>query len=93
MKTRRRTPRPAHTQVAVRCGKILRTISEYLDNNLPKSACAVVRKHLGDCPTCERVVHSLKRTINLCRKADVARLTASDKTRLRKEILAAVSRL
>jgi len=39
------------------------------------------------------VVRSLKRTINLCRKADVARLTASDKTRLRKEILSAVSRL
>jgi len=55
--------------------------------------CAEIRKHLGACPKCERVVRSLKRTINLCRKADVARLTASDKTRLRRAILTAVSRL
>lgn len=38
-------------------------------------------------------MRSLKRTINLCRKTDVARLTVSDKTRLRKAILTAVSRL
>ena len=55
--------------------------------------CAEIRKHLDACPKCELVVRSLKRTINLCKKADVARLTASDKTRLRKEILTAVSRL
>lgn len=93
MKTRRRTPRPSRTQAAVHCRKILRTISEYLDNDLPKSACAVIRKHLGACPKCDGVVRSLKRTINLCRKADVARLTASDRARLRKEILSAASRI
>ncbi|HEX9743772.1 MAG TPA: zf-HC2 domain-containing protein [Nitrospiraceae bacterium] len=93
MKTTRRTPRTPRRRSTVHCRKILRTISEYLDNDLPKSACAVIRKHLGACAKCERVVRSLKRTINLCRKADVARLTASDKTRLRKEILSAVSRL
>lgn len=93
MKTRRRTPRPSRTQAAARCRKILRTISEYLDNDLPKSACKVIRRHLGACPECDGVVRSLKRTINLCRKADVARLTAADKTRLRKEILSAAARL
>lgn len=93
MKTRRRTPRSARSHSTVHCRKILRTISGYLDNDLPKSACAVIRKHLGVCPKCERVVRSLKRTINLCKRADVGRLTASDKTRLRKEILSAVSRL
>lgn len=93
MTTRRRTTRTPRRQSIVHCRKILRTISEYLDNDLPKSMCAEIRKHLGACSKCERVVHSLKRTINLCKRADVARLTASDKTRLRKEILAAVSRL
>ena len=93
MTNRRRTTRTPHRHSTVRCRKILRTISEYLDNDLPKSMCAEIRKHLGACLKCERVVHSLKRTINLCKKADVARLTTSDKTRLRKEILTAVSRL
>jgi anti-sigma factor RsiW len=77
----------------VRCRKILQAISGYLDNDLPKSMCAEIRRHLGACPKCERVVHSLKRTINLCRKADVARLTAAAKTRLRNQILSAASRL
>lgn len=93
MKTRRQTPRRPRKHSTVRCRKILRTISGYLDNDLPKSACAMIRKHLDVCMKCERVVRSLKRTINLCKRADVARLTASDKTRLRKEILSAVSRL
>ncbi len=93
MTTGRRTTRTPRRHSAVHCRKILRTISEYLDNDLPKSMCAEIRKHLGACVKCERVVHSLKRTINLCKKADVARLTAAGKTRLRKEILSAVSRL
>ena len=93
MTTRRRTTRKPHRHSKAQCLKILRTISGYLDNDLPKSMCAEIRKHLGACPKCERVVRSLKRTINLCKRADVARLTALDKTRLRKEILTAVSRL
>jgi anti-sigma factor RsiW len=93
MTRRRRTARPGHRHSSVHCRKILRAISGYLDDDLPKSMCAAIRRHLGDCLKCERVVRSLKRTINLCRKADVARLTASDKTRLRKAILTAVSRL
>jgi anti-sigma factor RsiW len=93
MTTRRRTPRAPHRRSTVQCRKLLRTISEYLDNDLPRPMCAEIRKHLGACPKCELVVRSLKRTINLCKKTDVARLTASDKTRLRKEILTAVSRL
>lgn len=53
----------------------------------------MIRRHLGACPKCARVVQSLKRTIDLCKKADVARLTAAEKSRLHKEILTAVSRL
>jgi hypothetical protein len=92
MSTRRRTTRTARHSKA-QCRKILRTLSEYLDNDLPKSVCREIRKHLGLCPKCELFVHTLKRTINLCKKADVARLTASDKTKLRKEILSAASRV
>lgn len=92
MSTRRRTTRTTrHSKV--QCRKILRTLSEYLDNDLPKSVCREIRKHLGLCPKCEVFVHTLKRTIALCQKADVARLTASDKTKLRKEILTAASRV
>lgn len=92
MGTRRRTTRTAR-HPAIRCRKILRTLSEYLDNDLPKSVCREIRKHLDLCPKCEVFVRTLKRTINLCKKADVARLTASDKSKLRKEILTAASRV
>jgi anti-sigma factor RsiW len=92
MSTRRRTTRTARHST-VQCRKILRTLSEYLDNDLPQSVCREIRRHLGLCPKCEVFVRTLKRTIALCRKADVARLTASDKTKLRKEILSAASRV
>ncbi|MGH8247976.1 MAG: anti-sigma factor family protein [Gammaproteobacteria bacterium] len=92
MSTRRRTTRMARHSKA-QCRKILRTLSEYLDNDLPKSVCREIRKHLGLCPKCEVFVHTLKRTIDLCQKAEVTRLTASDKTKLRKEILTAASRV
>src|SRR5574341_1519780 len=92
MSTRRRMTQTArHSKV--RCRKILRTLSEYLDNDLPKSVYREIRKHLGLCPKCEVFVQTLKRTINLCQKSDVARLTESDKTKLRKEILTAASRV
>jgi len=93
MTTRRHTNRTPNRHSGAQCRKILRTLSEYLDNDLPKAVCREIRKHLDLCPKCDVFVHTLKRTINLCRKSDVARLTASDKTRLRKEILTAVSRL
>lgn len=93
MATRRRASRTPARPSAAQCRRILRAISAYLDNDLPKSACAMIRRHLGVCLTCERVVRSLKRTINLCKKAEVARLTAAEKLRLRKEILTAASRL
>lgn len=93
MTTRRRTARTPHRHSKVRCRKILRTLSEYLDNDLPKSVCREIRKHLDLCPKCEVFVQTLKRTINLCQKSDVARLTESDKTKLRKEILSAASRV
>jgi hypothetical protein len=91
MSTKRRTTRTARHS-PIQCRKILRTLSGYLDNDLPKSVCREIRTHLGLCPKCEVFVRTLKRTIALCRKADVARLTASDKTKLRKEILTAAAR-
>ncbi len=93
MTTRRRTVRTPRRHSGAQCRKILRTLSEYLDNDLPKSVCRVIREHLELCPKCEVFVHTLKRTINLCRKSDVARLTASDKMKLRKEILSAAASL
>lgn len=93
MTTRTRTARIPHRHSKAQCLKILRTLSEYLDDNLPKSICKEIRKHLGACSKCERFVRSLKRTINLCQRADVSRLTPSDKRKLRNEILNAVARL
>lgn len=93
MTTRRRPIRKSHRHSDAECRKILRTLSEYLDDDLPKSVCREIRRHLDLCPKCDVFVHTLKRTINLCRKSDVARLTASDKAKLRKEILSAASHL
>jgi len=92
MPTRRAASRTAR-RPTVSCRKVLRAISRYLDNDLPASGCDVIKKHLDQCLKCDRFVHSLRRTINLCRKTDVARLASADKTKLRNRILAAAARL
>lgn len=89
----RRTAHRTSRRPTVSCRRVLRAISQYLDNDLPASGCEVIKRHLAQCLKCDRFVHSLKRTINLCRKADVAKLASSDKTRLRNRILAAAARL
>ena len=91
MTTRRRATRAQTRHSLAACRKVLRTISRYLDNDLPGSVCTAIKRHLDQCRACARFVQTLKRTINLCRKADVARLTASAKQRLRREILTAIS--
>lgn len=90
--TRRTAPRTPR-RLTGSCRKVLHAISRYLDNDLPASGCEVIKRHLAQCLQCDRFVQSLKRTINLCRKADVAKLAASDKTKLRNRVLAAAARL
>lgn len=88
VKRPRRRPSPRlHRHSKAHCLKILRRLSEYLDDELPGNLCREIRKHLGACPRCEVFLTSLKTTINLCRNSPTRPLSAAARTSLRRKIL------
>lgn len=80
--------RPAgHRHSKAHCLKVLRRLSEYLDQDLSTSICKEIRKHLDACPNCEVFVASLRQTIRLCRQAVPPRLSPALKAQIHSEIL------
>jgi anti-sigma factor RsiW len=92
--TGRRKTMPAgpagHAHSRAHCIKVLRQLSDYLDNDLSTGICKEIRKHLALCPNCEIFVDSLRQTINLCRRAASPRLSPALKARIRSQILRAI---
>jgi hypothetical protein len=92
--TSRRKTMPAgparHAHSRAHCIKVLRRLSEFLDNDLSTGICKEIRKHLAACPNCEIFVDSLRQTINLCRHAAPPRLSPASKARIRSQILRAI---
>lgn len=84
---RRRPAAGRHRHSKTHCLKILRRLSEYLDDELPGNLCREIRKHLGACPRCEIFIGSLKQTINLCRHSPTRPLSAAARNALRRRIL------
>ena len=78
-----------HRHEPGRCLHILRELSAFIDDELPKNVCAEIRRHLGACPHCEDFVASLRQTISLCRRRPAPALSASDRAQMREQILEA----
>lgn len=76
-----------HGHGKAHCLKILKQLSAYLDEELPREVCEEIRRHLGACPNCEEFIESLKQTITLCRHHPVRPLSPTAKARLRRQIL------
>lgn len=51
------------------CESVLRSISGYLDGELPGTQCEVIEAHCATCASCAAVVQELRETIGLCRSA------------------------
>lgn len=51
------------------CKAIFALLSDYLDHELPEDLCRDIDAHIADCPPCVAFVESLRKTIELCRKA------------------------
>lgn len=79
--------RHRHTHGKIRCLRILRRLSAYIDDELSASICREIRRHLGACPNCETFVASLRQTVSLCRHSPVPTLSAADRALMREKIL------
>ena len=67
--------------------RILRRLSDYLDDELPGALCREIRRHIGTCPRCEIFLRSLRQTVNLCRHSPTRPLSATARASLRRKIL------
>jgi hypothetical protein len=87
------TPRRLrHGPSKAACLKVLRQLSNFLDDDLPIDICKEIRKHLGDCPNCNVLIASLRQTVRLCRSSSYDHASPSLKARLRLLILKAAGR-
>src|SRR5687768_16744611 len=83
-------PSRPHRHSKAECLKVLRQLSNYLENDAARDVCREIRRHLGACPRCELFLTSLRHTVTLCRHADSPTLSRVQKARLGLEILAAL---
>jgi anti-sigma factor (TIGR02949 family) len=51
------------------CHQILEELSEYLDGSLSETLCAELERHMCECDDCQVVYNTMKKTIDLYRKA------------------------
>lgn len=85
--SRGRRSRAGHPRSKAHCLKILRRLSAYLDDELPRRLCDQINGHLRDCPRCETFLRSLKQTIVLCRHSSTRPIPPALKARIRRQIL------
>jgi anti-sigma factor RsiW len=64
------------------CKKILKALSAHIDGELETEVCSEIESHLKDCPNCQIVVNTLKKTIHLC-QANGREVSLSPTTRQR----------
>jgi RNA polymerase sigma-70 factor (ECF subfamily) len=50
------------------CKEVFAMLSQYLDLELPESACREIEQHLAGCAPCEEFVESLRKTVALCKE-------------------------
>ena len=65
------------------CKKDFERISEYLDGELNHDICREIENHFRHCPECRECVDSLRKSIELCKKAAEEKITPDMRRRLR----------
>lgn len=63
-----------HDHNESRCRELLGQFSDYLDGELEAALCDELEAHLSDCPDCQVMVDTLRKTITLYRSQAQAEL-------------------
>ena len=50
------------------CLALFEKLSQYLDDELDRSASREIERHMGDCQACRNCLETLRRTTQLCRQ-------------------------
>ena len=80
----------SRSRVKVECLKLVRHLSDYVDQDLAQKLCEQINQHVERCSKCDQFLITLRQTVALCRQSSVKPLSSSLKAKLRREILQAV---
>lgn len=75
------------------CKQVFALLSEYLNLELPPSACQEIEAHLAGCPPCIEFLNSLRKTVDLCRQYKPAELPAPLGETARRELIDAYQKM
>jgi anti-sigma factor RsiW len=64
------------------CKEMLAELSDYIDGELEERLCAEIEAHMRDCPDCQVMVDSLRRTVVLYRTHGQSELPPDVRSRL-----------
>ena len=54
--------------VGADCARVLRQVSDYLDQELDATTCGAIEAHCRECQRCADLIEGLRRTVGLCRE-------------------------
>lgn len=69
-----------------RCRELLEQLSRFVDGDLSGPERRRLVAHLDKCPCCQAMADSLRQTVDVCRRAQGARLPADVRARARARI-------
>jgi RNA polymerase sigma-70 factor (ECF subfamily) len=90
--TSARQPGAGAASERARCKKLFAELSDYLDGQLDDFSCEEMEKHLSRCQPCEKLLRSLKVTIERCQHLPAQCPDRKHAAELRKKLLATYSR-
>lgn len=66
----------------MKCGEMLEMLSDYIDGELEARLCAEIEAHMRECPDCQVMVDTLRKTVVLYRIHGHAEMPPGVRTRL-----------
>jgi RNA polymerase sigma-70 factor (ECF subfamily) len=72
-----------------KCREVFSLLSEYLNLELPPSACQEIETHIAGCPPCIEFADSLRKTVDLCHRYQPSELPKPLADNARRQLLGA----
>jgi anti-sigma factor RsiW len=68
--------------MTMKCREMLGALSDYIDGELEERLCAEIEAHMRDCPDCQVMVDTLRKTVVLYRTHGRAKVPTDVQSRL-----------
>jgi len=77
---------PDHHHHDPRCLALFEKLSPYIDDELERSACREIERHMDSCQACRNCLETLRRTTQICRQVVGQEVPEAFSRRLRRAL-------